>query len=69
MTLAQLDFIFPFFMFFYGILVTFVLENKALQRIAADRHFAPYQGLVAHRGLAFVCVIVGGLWSLQNLWF
>ena len=56
-------------MFFYGILVTFVLENKALRKIAAAREFAPMQGLVAHKGLAFICVVVGGLWSLQNLWF
>jgi hypothetical protein len=69
MTLVQLDYIFPFFMFSYGILVTFVLENKALQRLAAERQFSPMQGLVAHRGLAFICVVCGGLWSLQNLWF
>jgi hypothetical protein len=73
MTLQKLDFIFPFFVFFYGILITFVLETKFAQRVAKARNISLSDGvfaqLEAHRGFALISIVVGGLWSLQNLWF
>jgi hypothetical protein len=70
MTHDQLDFIFPFIVFAYGAMMTFVLNNPVLMRLAADK-FPPqlHQQMNAHRYLAIVCLVVGSLWSLQNLWF
>lgn len=65
----QLDFIFPFIVFGYGAIMTFVL-NSSLMEIAETR--IPIQLLnqfKAHRNLGVVCLVVGALWSLQNLWF
>lgn len=69
MTWTQLDYFFPFFVFFYGSLMVFVLENKKLEKLAYERmpDYAPT--LRSHRTLAWVCFFVGGLWSLQNLLF
>ncbi|NQZ01535.1 MAG: hypothetical protein HRT45_12805 [Bdellovibrionales bacterium] len=69
MELQYLDFIFPFFVLAYGALLTFVLHVPALERLAETRlpqHVN--QQLQAHRILAVICLIVGGLWSLQNIW-
>lgn len=64
-----LDFIFPFIVFFYGILMVFVLENQFLQKIAEQRMPAMRATLRSHKNLAWVCLFVGGLWSLQNITF
>lgn len=69
MTPAQLDFYFPFFVFFYGFLVVLVQETPALARLGEERLGSAWQGLAQRRGLAWICFFVGGLWSLQNLWF
>jgi len=69
MKYETLDLIFPYIVFFYGILMVFVLENKALDRLARERMPAMGATLRSHRGLAWVCLFVGGLWSLQNLAF
>lgn len=70
MTYKELDFYFPFFVLAYGVLMTFVLNSPGLMKIAEERLTAP---LIAqfnmHRGLGLVCLVVGGFWSLQNLWF
>lgn len=70
MTYKELDFIFPFIVLFYGALMTFVLNSPALMKIA-DQRFTPElrQQMRMHRGLALVSLVVGALWSLQNLWF
>ena len=67
MNLILLDHIFPFIVFFYGLLVLIVLEvplfveaQKGLSNFFVDR-------LKAHKPLAWICFFVGGLWSLQNL--
>ncbi len=70
MTIHELDFIFPFFVLGYGALVTFVLNMPVLMERA--EHRLPQEWLrqiQAHRILALVSLIGGGLWSLQNLWF
>lgn len=64
-----LDFIFPFIVFSYGILMVFVLENQSLQKIAETRMPEMAATLRSHRNLAWVCLFVGGLWSLQNIVF
>ena len=69
MPLQKLDYLFPFFVFSYGILIVFVLESGALKRLAGERKWVHFEGLMAHKGLAWICFWVGGLWSLQNLLF
>lgn len=69
MTPAKLDAIFPYLCFFYGAVMTLVLNSSYLARLADER--LP-QTLVtqwrSHRGLALVCLMVGAAWILQNLW-
>jgi len=65
----QIDLIFPYFVFAYGALLTFVLNVPWLVDLADKRLPPDMVGpMKAHRGLALICLIVGGLWSLQNLW-
>lgn len=65
----QLDFWFPFIVFTYGFAMSIVLNSKPLMALA-DRRFPPdlKQQMVSHRYLALVCLVVGALWSLQNIW-
>lgn len=69
MTLSQLDHIFPFFVFFYGVLLVFVLESQFFTRLANERMPQLFDTMKGHRALAWVCFWVGGFWSLQNLVF
>ena len=68
MRLETLDFIFPFVVFCYGILMIFVTENSFLDKLANDRMPDMRATWRSHKSLAWVCLFVGGLWSLQNLW-
>ena len=68
MTVQQLDFLFPFVVFFYGFSVVVVLETPVLARLGRERLSPVYEGLSRRRGLAWVSFFLGGLWSLQNLW-
>lgn len=67
MNLILFDHIFPFVVFFYGLLVLIVLETPLF--IEAQRGVSNYfvNQLRAHKPLAWLCFFVGGLWSLQNL--
>jgi hypothetical protein len=68
MTISEIDLLFPFFVFAYGASVTFVLHIPALIRVAENQlPPAMLSQIQAHRHLAFVCLLVGSLWSLQNL--
>ncbi|MFN3696093.1 MAG: hypothetical protein ACK4VO_01530 [Pseudobdellovibrio sp.] len=67
--LAQLDFYFPFFVFFYGLMITFVLEIPYFVELARKEMPYYHTQFEKHRKLAFLSVFVGGLWSLQQLWF
>lgn len=69
MTPEKLDFIFPFVVFGYGMIMTLVLSTPALVELA-ERRLPPalYQQLKAHRALGLICLGVGALWTLQNLW-
>lgn len=65
----KLDLLFPYLCFAYGFLMTVALNIPALAEIADERfpHHVVQQWR-AHRGLALFCLVVGGLWILQNLW-
>lgn len=70
MTVKELDFIFPFVVFGYGAIVTFVLGHSKLVALAEKKLSSEmWTRFQSKRTLAFVCLVVGGLWSLQNLWF
>lgn len=64
-----LDYIFPFFVLAYGAIMTFVLNVPKLMELAEQRFPARLlQQMQTHRVLAICCLVVGGLWSLQNIW-
>jgi hypothetical protein len=69
MTYKELDFYFPFVVFCYGLTMTLVLNSAFLMKIA-HKKFTPelVTQMNMHRSLAVVCLVVGSLWSLQNLW-
>jgi hypothetical protein len=69
MKLETLDLIFPFLVFSYGILMIFVTENSFLDKLANERFPDMRATWRSHKSLSWVCLFVGGLWSLQNLWF
>ncbi|MDZ4678639.1 MAG: hypothetical protein SGI74_14170 [Oligoflexia bacterium] len=69
MTWRELDYIFPFVVFSYGLIVTLVLLNPKLVKIAEQKlpseMWAQFQ---AKRTLALLCLVIGAVWSLQNIW-
>ena len=69
MTYKELDFLFPFLVLFYGALMTFVLNSPRLMQIAEKRFPQELlQQVNMHRTLGIFSLVLGGLWSLQNLW-
>ena len=69
MTIEQLDLIFPFLCFAYGAVMTFTLNSPVLSKIADDRLPGPMlEQFRAHRTLGMICLAVGSVWILQNLW-
>lgn len=68
MTAEKLDFFFPFFVFFYGLLLLLVLENPILVKIGEEKLGAAFQQVLRHKTLAWICFFVGGLWSIQNVY-
>jgi hypothetical protein len=69
MNIHTLDLLFPFFVFAYGAMVTFVLNAPRLMTFAEELLPADLvRQLSGHRILALVCLVGGGVWSLQNLW-
>jgi hypothetical protein len=60
MSVEQIDLIFPFFVLTYGAVVTIALN---IPSSSVDL----VESLRAHRHLAFACLVIGALWSLQNL--
>lgn len=69
MTPQMLDFYFPFFVFFYGFLILFVIENPVLARIGEERLGQAWTNLTRHRSIAWASFFVGGIWAVQNLFF
>ncbi len=69
MTPETLDRILPLVMAGYGAVMTLVLHTRFFMELAETRlPESLNQQFRAHRGLGIICLIVGGLWSLQNLW-
>ena len=69
MTVQELDFLFPFIVLTYGVMMSFVLHNKKLMKLAHERfpqHLV--QQMETSKYLALFCLVTGTLWSLQNLW-
>ena len=68
-TIEKLDHLFPYICFFYGAVMTFVLNSPLLGKLADER--MPPELIAtwrSHRGLAMICLCVGSLWVLQNIW-
>jgi hypothetical protein len=64
----KLDYLFPFFVFFYGFLILVVLEAfPAVVRREISSH-PLFAQIEKRKPLAWLCFFVGGLWSLQNIW-
>ena len=66
--LHSFDAIFPYFVFFYGAFITFVLEIPVIRDLAAKQETYAFQQLLMRREFALTCLIVGCLWTLQNMW-
>ena len=65
----KLDLFFPFVVFVYGAIMTLVLHHPFFVTLAEERMPSDMrQQLRSHRGLGLVCLLVGALWSVQNLW-
>lgn len=69
MNWAELDFFFPFLVFFYGFLIVFVLEAPLWARGLSDSGRRLLQHLEPKRKFAWSCLVIGAFWSLQNLIF
>jgi hypothetical protein len=70
MDLRTLDFICPFIIFGHGLIMTLVLNQPHLMRLAEERlPLETCQRFKATRLLGLTNLFIGGLWSLQNLWF
>lgn len=66
--IQKLDFIFPFFVFFYGLVMLLVLEIPYFVKLGKNKMPAYYSQFENHRKIALLSFYVGGLWSLQNMW-
>jgi hypothetical protein len=64
-----LDHFFPFLVFFYGAFITFALEIPVIRDLAAKQSAKSFQQLLMRREFALTCLILGALWTLQNIWF
>lgn len=49
--------------------MVFVLENKTLDKLAGEKMPEFKVTMQSHKSMAWISLFVGGLWSLQNLWF
>jgi hypothetical protein len=69
MNIQQLDFMFPFIVFTYGLVLLAILNLPLFKKLAEEK-LSPefYANLQTKKLLAYLCFFVGGLWSLQNLW-
>jgi len=69
MTVKELDYFFPFIVFGYGFVMTLIFQS-GLINLASGRIPEPLiRQFHTNRALGFFCLIIGGLWALQNLLF
>ena len=69
MPVEKLDFYFPWVVFFYGFLLILVLENDFIMEKVGRLQPQLIQRLAPRRQWAWICLFVGGFWTLQNAWF
>ena len=67
MTVKELDYFFPFFVFAYGVVITMLFQTGLISLGKGRIPEVLLQQLQSNRILGLVCLVVGGLWSLQNL--
>ena len=69
MSYKVLDYYFPFVVLVYGFAMTVLLNSHWALRLAETRLPARiYTQFTSHRVLGLICLLVGMVWSLQNLW-
>jgi hypothetical protein len=68
-SIPMLDYYFPFVVFIYGLVINFVLEIPHLVALAKKQMPSQHATFERHRKIAVLSLYVGGLWSLQNIWF
>jgi hypothetical protein len=64
MSLARLDFYFPFFLCLYGFMLIFA-EFVSLK--ANIKYHPAYQQIANKAPFAWICLVVGTIWAVQNL--
>ena len=63
----ELDFFFPFIVFFYGIVMITVTSLPIFHKLAHEKMSADMvERFYGHRLLGWVCGFVGALWLLQR---
>lgn len=67
MTTSQLDFYFPFIVFFYGVLILFMMDFPAFRRVRQGFVLPEIWNNPHGRKLLYSMTLFCGLWSLQNL--
>jgi hypothetical protein len=67
--MVTLDFWFPFFVFACGVILVITTEFAFFEKLAKVRNMQGYSSLSEKKPLAWLFFWVGGIWSLQNLWF
>lgn len=65
--MSQLDFYFPFIMFFYGILMIFVMDNPVFVRLQSQFSGGAFGHVRRKAKFIWTLVIFSGLWAAQNL--
>lgn len=64
----DLDYFFPFFVCLYGIVMLLALNSPTLVNIAKlhlpKDHFDQFYSRI---WLGWACLVIGGIWSFQNL--
>jgi len=64
----DLDYYFPFFVCLYGIFILLVLYSPALVEVAEKNLPKSYlEQFLSRAWLGWVCLVVGGFWSIQHL--
>lgn len=67
MTYKEIDFIFPFVVFGYGAVMTLALNTRLIDLAESRLKESVITQFKAHRVLGVACLVIGALWSLQNL--
>ena len=70
MSYQRIDYLFPFVIFAYGFVVTVIVNTPFFVELA-DKKLPQYfkKQIMGHRALALICLLIGFVWTLQNLWY